>query len=206
MMLCRIGFRYLLPPVQLVLYCVLCFSAHWDRQGQQPCTFIWSSSGSFVFAQDGGTVTIVPCRTPKAELVAGSLNLPAQMAATILAAILATALHREGGLWSFATSALLVVLLWYWGGLWIDRRLGYVGLRQGHSRLSHFLAKVAHGFSIPIVFLSVIMLLRAPFSQGHRVEGYVVASSFVSWSVFLLVVTSSNLRRPRPPVFSGMRG
>jgi hypothetical protein len=203
-MLRRLGFRHLLPPLQLFLYCVLCFCGYRDRQRQKPCTN-WISSERTSLAQNEEDFPLPPpCREPKAWLVAGSLNAPAQMAGTILAAILATALHCKGDLWSFATSAPLVVLLWYWVGLWIDRRLGYAALR--HGRFPRILAKVAHGFSMLLVLFSAIMTVRALISQSQMIVPYVVAGSFACWSVFLFVVTSLFLRQTRPPFPSGMKG
>jgi hypothetical protein len=117
------------------------------------------------------------------------------MAGTILAAILATALRCEGDLWSFATSAPLVVLLWYWVGLWIDGRLGYAGIQHGRIHYPHFFANVGFGFSVLAVFISAIMLLHATFHRGNRVDEFLVGSCFTCWSVFLLAATSSNLRR-----------
>lgn len=193
-MLRRIGFRHVLPPVQLLLYCVLILSAYWGRLGQQPCTFMWSSSRDILLAQEGDTVSFPPpCREPKSLLVAGSLNLPAELAGMILAASLAATLHREGDAWSFAITAPMVVIFWYLVGLWIDRRLGRVAVRRG--RFPRILAKAAYGFSILMVLVSAILIARAFTDYGHRIGTYFVVAGFASWSVFLLIVTSSNLRR-----------
>ncbi len=193
-MLRRIGFRYLLPPLQLFLYCALCFCGYRDWQGQKPCTN-WISSGRNFLAQNEEDFPLPPpCRRPNAWLVAGSLNAPAQLAGTIPAAILATALHREGDLWSFAISAPLVVLLWHWVGLWIDRRMGYVGLQKCRFRVPHLFVMVGFGYCVVTVFMSIIMLLHAPFSRGNRVQEFLVTICVACWSVFLLVVTSLNLR------------
>ena len=190
-----IGFRHLLPPVQLLLYGVRCLSAYWGRQAQGPCMYLWSSSQSNVLAQEGDTIELPPpCRTFKTELIAGSLNLPAQLAGMALAEMLAVTLHREGDLWTSAASAPMVVILWYWVGFWIDRRLGYVGLRKSRFHLPRILAKLARVFSILTVIFSAILIVRALLSQGH-LEVYVVTGSFTCWTVFLLVATSSTLRR-----------
>ena len=189
-MLRRIGFRHVLPPVQLLLYCVLSLNAYWARLGQQPCSVIWSSSQGILLAQEGDTVTFSPpCREPTSLLVAGSLNLPAQLAGLILAATL----HRESDAWSFAITAPMVVILWYLVGLWIDRRLGRVAVRRG--RFPRILAKAAYGFSILMVLVSAILIARAFTDYGHRIGTYFVVAGFASWSVFLLMVTSANLRR-----------
>jgi hypothetical protein len=198
----RIGFRRLLLPVQLVLFGVLCFIAHRERQRQEPCTYYWVSFDTPAFAQQPGeTVTFLPpCRAPKAELVATALDLPATLAGAILGAALAAILHRKGDIWSFVVSAPMVALLWYWIGLWIDRRLGYVGLPQGRRSFPRVLAKVAFGCSVFTVFLSAIVLLDSVLLHHYRPDGVVVGSTLAGWSVFLMAVTWSSFRRSRPPL------
>jgi hypothetical protein len=193
-MLRRIGFRHVLPPAQLVLYGVLCLNAYWDRPGQQPCIIIDTYGDQAVFAQEGLDLSFSHpvCHTPNAERVAISLNLPAVMLGWIIGDALLHVYTEPG---RFVLTAPAVVLLWYLVGLWIDRRLGYVSLQKARFRFPRILAKVAHGFSILMVFLSAILILRALISQSHRIDPYFVASSIASWSVFLLVVTTSNLRR-----------
>lgn len=196
-MMRRIGFRRLLPPVQLVLFGVLSFIAHGERQRQGPCTYYWSSFDSPVLAQEGDTVTFLPaCRSPKAELIAGCLDMPAMFAG----AALAFALRREGDLWASALSTPMVVLLWYWIGLWIDRRLGYVGPPRGR----HFPQSAATMAFVSCVFLlvlSVITWLRVVLFQHHRVDRFLLSSAFLGWWVFLTAVTGLNSRRSRltPP-------
>jgi prolipoprotein diacylglyceryltransferase len=146
--------------------------------------YLWSSSQSSVFAQEGDNIEMPPpCRTLKTELIASSLNLPAQVAGMVLAALLAVTLHREGDLWTSAASAPMVVLLWYWVGFWIDRRLVHVGLRKSRFHLPRILAKLAQVFSILMVIFSAILIVRALISQGH-LDSYVVTGSFTCWSVF----------------------
>jgi hypothetical protein len=104
-----------------------------------------------------------------------------------------TLLHVESELWLFSLSAPATRLVWYLIGLWIDRRLGRVAVRRG--RFPRILAKAAYGFSILMVLVSAILIARAFTDYSHRIDTYFVAGGFASWSVFLLIVTSSNLRR-----------
>jgi len=196
-MMRRIGFRRLLPPVQLVLFAVLCFIARRERQRQGPCGYYWSSVWVPVFAQED--VPFVPrplCCLPKAQLAAIAVDLPAVLVGGILEGVL----RRKGDVWAFALSAPLVVLLWYWVGLWIDRRLGYVGLPQGNRAFPRVLVKVAYGCSVFTAFWSVTGLLGSVLSHHYRPDNLVVASGLAGWSAFLTAVTWSSLRRSGSPV------
>jgi hypothetical protein len=182
--------------VQVVLFGVLCFIAHGEWQQQGPCDFYWSSVERPVFAQIGDEAGFLPpCRTPKAEEVAIALNLPAVFTGAILGAGLVLILHRQGDVWWVLSSIPMVAVLWYWVGWWIDRRLGFFGLLKHRFRLPSVLTKAAQGFSVVMIFLSAFVMFGALLYHHHRLDEYLVVSSFLFWSVFLFEVTWPNPRR-----------
>ena len=197
----RFGYRHLLPPAQLVLFAVLCLIAHWDRLGQQPCMIIDTYANAPVFAQEGPGIPPFglhpPCHEPRAQVIAICLNFPAAFVGLFIED---TFLHRWLGSDAsfFFASAPAVLLLWYWVGRWIDRRSGYVGLPQARRRSPRLFAWVAFGCSVLFVFLSAIVLLRFVSSHRYRWDDVAVGSALAGWSVFLMAVTCSDVRRSRP--------
>jgi len=104
----RIGFRRLLPPVQLVLFGSLLWFAHLEKQRQEPCIVFLASLAPPAFAQESVEIPFgPPCRTLKAELIANAMDLPAVFAGVLAAA----ALRRETDSWQHGASAPAVVLL-----------------------------------------------------------------------------------------------
>ena len=199
-MIRHIGFRRLLPPLQLVLFGLLSLMAHWDRLGQKPCTQLWVSLEAPVFAQEGETLTLPPpCHEPITSLIATGLNLPAVFASLLVAD---TILHHTSDEWLFITSSPAILILWYWAGLWIDRRLGFVPVPHRRWRFSRTYAKVAYAISVFIGAFAGVVLLRFLFFRRTAIDG-VLSIAFFCWSLFLVVVAWSNVRRSPEPTSKG---
>jgi len=197
----RVGYRHVLPRAQVVLFGVLCLTAYWDRLGQQPCMYIDTYGNAPVFAQEGPGIPPFglhpPCHEPGAQVIAMCLNFPAVFVGLLIEpTLLHSGLESEASF--FFASAPAVLLLWYWIGRWIDRRLGYIGVPQVRRRLSRVFAWVAFGCSVPFVFLSAIVFVRFLSSHRHRWDDIVAANTLLGWSIFFIAVTWSNFRRLRP--------
>jgi hypothetical protein len=195
-MLRCIGFRHLLPPTQVVLFGVLWFVAHGENQRQGPCDYYWSSVEPTVFAQDGESVEFLPpCRAPKALLLAVGLNLPAVIPGAILGPSLGYIFHRNSDIWLLVGSVPLVPFLWYWIGLWIDRRLGFVGQPPPRRRFPRILVEMTFVLSLLGLFMSAVVVGHCVFYEYHYVRDFVGGISAGGWAVLLIVVTRSILRR-----------
>jgi len=185
----RIGFRRLLPPVQLVLFGTLIWFADREEQRQLPCSVAWVPLAPTVYAQDQADVGFDDsCRRPLAESIAVDLNLPAVFAG----ALAAVALRHDTDRAVYGASAPAVLILWYLVGLWIDRRLGYVAGPLRRRRYPLLLLKAALGFCL------LLFLLSDAGWVFHPVSGMM---GLIAWSGFFFAVVWSNQHRVLPTLF-----
>jgi hypothetical protein len=170
-MLRRIGFRRLLPLLNLALYVAsICIG----NAGDSGKTHI---SASRPPAAEAGTI-------PARVKIAVSLNVPAVLAASLLNVIV---FHfQTSGVFLLAVP--FVPLLWYPVGKWFDRRLGWVHRYKSKRTFIRDALVVA---SSVLAILSVVIFIQV-IKRGHPgpPDPFWIAFGVCAWFAFLLVVVA----------------
>lgn len=183
----RFGLRHLLPVVESVLYVLLWTSGMAvDSLPARPASE-QVESPHVINVQEG--IQWVPQKPPSFSLptkFAICLNLPAFM----LAAIVASVLHRQSLMWLFWCSALIALPLWYSIGRFADREIGLLPSVRKFGPLS---AVLLWFFAVLGPFLLTASVYR--FVVERNTDNTWIAAAFIVWSGVLNLVTALTFRR-----------
>ena len=175
-MLRRIGFRRLLPPVQLVFGSVLVLA-------NAPFVGLCINLPAIIFV---GLI-----------FIGLRLLIPARLNGV------AVALHWNYAACYYGVSALAVLTLWYFVGLWIDYSVGYLSVRppKPTSRWSLVVFAVSVSGFLLAVWLWVMQVLLNQLGS----EAILYLSAVVFWTGLALLVLSLRLLRSRRAISPSIR-
>ena len=170
-MLRRIGFRRLLPVLNLVLYAASMCIGNASESGQTRMSAAHAH---------GGEADTIPTRVK----IAVALNVPAVIAAFLLNAI---AFHFQTNR-VFLLAVLFIPLLWYPVGKWFDRRVGWV--RRGKPKRT-FIRDALLVVSGVLAILSVVVLIQV-IKRGYPgpPDTFWIGFGVCAWFAFLLIVVA----------------
>jgi hypothetical protein len=183
----RIGFRRALPLAFTLVHLVLV----WFSLPRQP------HAGSMVFRESGyrsasyqegirvPMETMEPPPLKPVQKIALILELPAMFVAMLIGAVL---FPRNDTAWLY-TSILLVPLVWYGVGRWLDGLLGYGDRLRLPQILRGLLALPAVGV------LAVSVAGLTPLYHHRTPDTYWMFSGLVLWSGLCFTMITSSARR-----------
>jgi hypothetical protein len=173
-MLRRIGFRRLLPVVNLAFYLlVVCFSPRSFNQGA-----------------DGESTK--PVRIPTRVKVVMSLNVPVMAPVSLLTEKIAPTFSVT---WLSLLLGIFIPIWWYFVGRWFDRRLGWaVRLKPRRTPVRDVLLITSTVVAaLPILLFFQTFFLSAAHRHAHA-STTGIEVGLCGWYCFLLVVLADMLR------------
>lgn len=210
----KIGFRRLLPAINVIIYLALMYTgfaesfAYVSQRATAPpmraalVNSAWQESGQ------GWEPKTMCYFVPTAHWVAYAINFPAYVFGSAIGSLLwrAPKLWRLqlGTFWGENTfiagcTMLLVPVIWFYVGRWIDRRVGFRPAPQFRaSRVAKFFRLVSALGSVAalITYLGLLAYAIATI-RGQSAGDWAPFLCISFWVVFLSLATVSNVRGAR---------
>lgn len=185
----RIGLRWVLSAFFTVIHLVLIFLPS-IRHKEQTSFDVQENLEYHVTAYQEGIPwrPAHPQALPTPKRIAVIISLPA-----VLVAVPVTAVLFHGNEMNvLCVSALLVPLLWFFVGRWLDIRLGFLPQSRSHNSLFR---RIGRGIAVVLLTLLFALSLQTYFQTRAEVSG--IAEGFLFWSGLIALMALLNFLHHR---------